>query len=279
MDPSERKAMIKATFNTVAAGYDHPALRFFPESARRLVDVFGPAGDEHVLDVATGTGSVALTLAARLPQGHITAIDFSTAMLAEARAKAAASGVGNVDFVEMDMQNLAFPRASFDGAVCGFGIFFVDDMAAQLRHIAERVQPGGKIAVCGFYENAFLPLAELFLARIERYGVERPPLSWKRIGTEALAQGLFESAGLERIHVERHSLGYYLTDAGDWWQVIWNAGFRGLVNQIPPAERARFQEEHLAEVQTYCRAEGLWLDVDVIYALGIVPGGLAPISR
>lgn len=271
MDPSERKAMIKATFDTVAAGYDHPALRFFPESARCLVDVLAPAGGEHVLDVATGTGSVALALAARLPRGRVTAIDFSTGMLAEARAKAAARGAGNVDFVEMDMQSVAFPHASFDDAVCAFGIFFVDDMAAQLRHIAERVRPGGKIAVCGFYEDAFLPLAELFLARMERYGVERPPLSWKRIGNETLARTLFESAGLERIHIERRNLGYYLADAGDWWQVIWNAGFRGLVSQLAPAERVRFQEEHLAEVRTYCRAEGLWLDVKVIYALGIVP--------
>lgn len=272
MNPQERKAMIKTTFDAVAPGYDHPALRFFPESARCLADVLALGGDEHVLDVATGTGSAALTLSRRLPRGRVTGIDFSAAMLAQARAKAAARGADNVEFLEMDMQDLAFAPASFDAAACAFGIFFVEDMTAQLRHIGDKVRPGGQVAVCGFYEDAFLPLAELFLACVERYGVERPPLSWKRIGNERLARDLFEGAGLEQIRLERRDLGYHLGGVDDWWRVIWNAGFRGLVDQIAPAERARFQQEHLAEVEAHCRGEGLWLDVKVIYAVGIVAG-------
>ena len=268
MDQHERKAMIKETFNTVAAGYDHPALRFFSESAERLAACLALRGDEQVLDVATGTGNAALALAPRLPRGRVTAIDFSPGMLTRAAARAEAAGIGNIEFIEMDMQSLAFPPAHFDAAVCAFGIFFVDDMTAQLRHMADTLRPGGRIAVCGFYEDAFLPLVELFLTRMEAYGIERPPLSWKRISSEEKMTALFESAALERIEVQCHDLGYYLRDAGEWWQVIWNADFRGLVNQLTPADRLRFQAEHLAEIQPHCRAEGLWLDVKVIYAAG-----------
>lgn len=42
-------------------------------------------------------------------------------------------------------------------------------------------------------------------------------------------------------------MGYDLGDAGDGWQVVWNAGFRPLLNQLATAERARFKEEHLTE--------------------------------
>jgi ubiquinone/menaquinone biosynthesis C-methylase UbiE len=181
MDQQQRKAMIKETFNAVAPGYDHPALRFFPDSAEHLADSLALCGDERVLDVATGTGSAALALSRRLPRGGITAVDFSAGMLAQAAAKAAARSAANVRFVEMDMQALAFPAADFDAATCAFGIFFVEDMTAQLRHIADQVRPGGKIALCSFYEDAFLPLSDLFLARLAQYGVEAPPLGWKRI--------------------------------------------------------------------------------------------------
>lgn len=263
--------MIRETFNTVAVGYDHPALRFFPDSARHLAASLALRGDEQVLDVATGTGSAALALSAHLPHGAVTAIDFSADMLAKARAKAAEGGVRNVQFIEMDMQALDFTPGRFDAAVSAFGIFFVEDMTVQLCHIAEQVRPGGKIMVCGFYEDAFLPLVELFLARIEHYGVERPPLSWKRIGSEEKARALFKDAGLTRIRVHCQDLGYFLPDSEAWWQVIWNAGFRGLVNQLAPADRERFKQEHLAEIEPFCGADGLWLDVKVVYAMGSRP--------
>ncbi|MFZ2540245.1 MAG: methyltransferase domain-containing protein [Gallionella sp.] len=80
-------------------------------------------GDERVLDVATGTGSNALVLAWHLPNGHVTGIDFSTGMLNQARAKAKTAAIHNIDFLEMDMQNLAFPDDHFDAASCAFGIF------------------------------------------------------------------------------------------------------------------------------------------------------------
>lgn len=271
MDQQQRKAMIKETFNTVATGYDHPALRFFPESATHLAACLDLHGDEHVLDVATGTGSAALALSRLLPNGRITGVDFSPGMLAQAAAKTADLGAQNIRFVEMDMQSLTFSPAEFDAAVCAFGIFFVEDMTAQLRHIADQVRPGGRIAVCSFYDDAFLPLSELFLARMERYGIERQPLSWKRIATEEKAQALFESAGLEEVHVRRKNIGYHLRDADEWWQVIWNAGFRGLVNRLAPADRERFRLEHLAEIQPLSGADGLWLEVNVLYTVGSRP--------
>ncbi len=271
MEQRDRKEMIKETFNTVAPAYDHAALRFFPESARHLAACLALQGDEQVLDVACGTGNAALALSAHLPRGQVTAIDFSAGMLARAHEKTEAQGLRNIRFVEMDMQSLTFAPGQFDAAVSAFGIFFVEDMTAQLRHIAGKVRPGGRIAVSGFYEDAFMPLVELFLRRMEAYGIERPPLSWKRISSDEKISALLASAGLENIEVRCLDHGYYLRDAGDWWQVVWNAGFRGLLNLLTPIDRARFQEEHLAEIQPLCGSEGLWLDVKVLYAVGVKP--------
>lgn len=271
MREQQRKVMIKDTFNTVAGGYDNRALRFFLESAKHLAAHLDLKGHESVLDVATGTGYAALAIAKNLAQGHVTGIDFSAGMLAQARAKALAANIHNASFTEMDMQALDFQQHHFDAAVCAFGIFFVEDMESQLKHIADKVKPGGKIAFCGFYDDAFLPIVELFFNRIQHYGVEKPPLSWKRIATEDKAAELCYNAGLQDIRVEREDLGYYLQDASEWWDVIWYAGFRSLVNQIDPQMMEKFKQEHLAEVQNLATDKGIWLDVKVLYGIGVKP--------
>ncbi len=271
MNEHERKKMIKETFNTVAAGYDNHALRYFSESAKILAACLNLKGDEHVLDVATGTGEVALAVCREVPRGRVTGVDFSEGMLTQARTKAEAGNVGNVHFTEGDMQVLEFPGDHFDAAVCGFGIFFVENMEQQIKHISDKVMPGGKIAICGFYEGAFLPLVELFFERIQQYGIERPPLSWKRIGTVEKITSLYQSAGLQEICVDRRNIGYYLKNAGEWWDVLWFAGFRGLINLLSPADLERFKKEHLMEVQALASGEGIWLDVDVLYAVGERP--------
>jgi len=271
MDEAQRKKMLKETFDTVSAGYDGKALRFFPESARQLAASLGLRGDEQVLDVATGTGHAAFALAACLPRGRVTGVDFSAGMLDRARRKSASLGVRNVEFLEGDMQNLNFPVGHFDTAVCAFGIFFVDDMNAQLAHIAGVVRPGGRVAISGFQENLFGPLADLFFGRVARYGVQQPPHTWKRIATEAGCRELFEKAGLRDVSVVQKNVGYFLDSAEEWWEIVWNAGFRRMVVQIKPSDQERFRQAHLQEVSALKTKDGIWLDVGVLFAKGTKP--------
>jgi ubiquinone/menaquinone biosynthesis C-methylase UbiE len=118
MDEKQLKAMLKETFDTVSGGYDSEALRFFQASAEHMAFLLGLQGNENVLDVACGTGNAALAIAKFLPTGQVTAVDFSSGMLDQARRKAASLDVRNVEFIERDMQNLKFSDCLFDVAVC-----------------------------------------------------------------------------------------------------------------------------------------------------------------
>lgn len=273
MDEEQRRTILKETFDTVAGGYDCEALRFFKASAEHMASLLKLQGSEHVLDVACGTGHAALAIAGVLPTGRVTAVDFSPGMLGQARRKAASLGVRNIEFLERDMQDLNFPGGNFDVAVCAFGIFFVDDMESQLSHIASTVRNGGRVMVSNFEENYFSPMKEMLFERLGAYGVQMPPQTWRRIATEAGCRQLSEQAGLKHITVTRKNVGYHLENARQWWDVVWNGGFRRMVSQLPDEDRERFRREHLDEVEALRTSNGIRLDVGVLYTGGTKGAG------
>jgi ubiquinone/menaquinone biosynthesis C-methylase UbiE len=271
MDEQQLKALLKETFDSVSGGYDSGALRFFPASAEHMAGSLGLRGDEHVLDVACGTGHASLAISKILKKGRVTAVDFSPGMLDQARNKASALNIGNIEFLERDMQNLGFPIGLFDIAVCAFGIFFVEDMDAQLAHIVSAVRPGGRIMISCFEESYFYPLKEMFFTRIEANGVPSHPQAWRRIANEAGSKELFHKAGLRDINVHKKNVGYNLRSADDWWEIVWNAGLRRMVTRLTAEDQERFKREHLQEVEALRTKEGIWLDVGVLYTVGTKP--------
>ncbi|OGW52718.1 MAG: methyltransferase type 11 [Nitrospirae bacterium RBG_19FT_COMBO_55_12] len=267
-DRQQITALLKETFNTVSEGYDNKALRFFSMSAEHMASLIGLRGNEHVLDVACGTGHASLAIARLLPKGRITAVDLSPGMLEQARKKAATIGTRNVEFLERDMQDLGFSAGEFDAAVCAFGIFFVENMDAQLSHITTAIKPGGRIMITSFLETYFHPLKDLMVKRLEAYGVQMPPQTWKRIANEAGCKQLFDRAKLANITVTQKNVGYYLANADEWWDIVWNAGYRRMVARLSSQDQERFKHEHLKEIAALSTSKGIWLDVGVLFTVG-----------
>jgi demethylmenaquinone methyltransferase/2-methoxy-6-polyprenyl-1,4-benzoquinol methylase len=101
-----------------------------------------------VLDVATGTGDLALEIARACPGAHVIGLDPSPQMLAIAEHKVAHRGLGErISFVIGDAQELPQHSCEIDAATIAFGIRNVPDRAAALRELARVVRPGGRIAI------------------------------------------------------------------------------------------------------------------------------------
>ena len=260
--------MIQKGFDTVAAGYDHPSLSFFPETAKRLVEHLQLNPTDHLLDVCTGTGCVALTAAEKLSQGKVTGIDLSSGMLQQAKNKAAEQNLNNTEFKQMDLEHLAFEDGTFDVATSSFGLFFLEDMTQGLTNIASTVRPGGKVAITTFTGEAFSPMADIFIKCYESTGRQVPPLSWKRLATEELIREQFNEVAITKVDIHHEPLGYHMTDPQMWWDVVWNAGWRALLNQMSEEEQKEFEKVHREEIAKVLGNDGVWFNTEVLIAVG-----------
>jgi demethylmenaquinone methyltransferase/2-methoxy-6-polyprenyl-1,4-benzoquinol methylase len=121
-----------------------------------------------VLDLATGTGDVALALAARHPKTAVVGLDPSRGMLERARAKAGSAQVESCRWSEGVAEDLPFADGSFDAVTMAFGIRNVPSRERALREITRVLRPGGRLAI--------LELAEPrsgWLAPVSRFWVRR----------------------------------------------------------------------------------------------------------
>ena len=265
---NETSARVAALFDRLAPVYDGAATRYFPFCADRLVDWLGlrPA-EERILDVGTGTGAVAVAAAQRIrPLGRVLAVDVSEKMLDQAWANVRRMGLHNVDLHPMDAARLEFREAWFDRVLSGFSLFFLDDMQAALREWGRVLKPGGQLALSVFAEGAFDPMASIFRRQLEARGIEfpDPPFAWFRLSTPEHCQALLESAGYGDVEIERIQLGYHIEKSLDWWDVIWNTGFRGLVERLDEAGQEALKEEHLQAVEGLFEQGKLWINVPVL---------------
>jgi len=264
------KQMVANIFDTICEGYDCNALRYFSSSAQELLRFLNLQGNERLIDIAAGTGNISLPAARILKAGHVTAVDLSRGMLEQAQIKAKEEGLSNIHFHCCDLEHMEEPESSFDVATCGFAIFFLADMQNGLRAIRKQLSPGGLLAITTFLDGMMEPLSSLFLEKVEAFGIEPPPLSWKRVDSpQKIDQLLMETSYYEIAH-HTQQMGYYLDNAADWWQVIWNSGYRGLLLQLDEEDLKRFKNEHLAEVHALDNGNGIWLDVPVLFSVGRV---------
>jgi demethylmenaquinone methyltransferase/2-methoxy-6-polyprenyl-1,4-benzoquinol methylase len=116
----------------------------------RAADLTAVSPGSRVLDVATGTGDLAIELARRVsPGGEVIGSDFSEAMLARARAKAAAAQPALVRprFEPGDALALPYAQDTFDAATVAFGVRNFSDLQQGLRELVRVVRPGGRVVV------------------------------------------------------------------------------------------------------------------------------------
>jgi SAM-dependent methyltransferase len=168
--------------------------------------VAGAAGvgpGQRVLDIACGTGVLALAAAERVGrEGAVVGLDRNPDMLGVARRKSE-----RVEWREGRAESLPFADASFDAVASQFGLMFFEDRAGALREMMRVLRPGGRlaVAVCDALERSpgYAALAEL----LERLFGERIANAFRApfaLGDEQMLLSLCAEAGIAGASVRRH---------------------------------------------------------------------------
>jgi SAM-dependent methyltransferase len=168
-----------------------------------LINSLKLKGNEHVLDVASGTGEPGLTLSALLPDGRVTGSDLSENMVEIANEHARERGIINYQSQQCDATKMPFEDNYFDHVICRFGIMFFPDIESGLREMTRVLKPGGKlsVAVWGPPElNSFITL----MARnvIEKLNLPKPSPDKPgifRCAQPGLTNQLLTKAGLSEV--------------------------------------------------------------------------------
>jgi demethylmenaquinone methyltransferase/2-methoxy-6-polyprenyl-1,4-benzoquinol methylase len=149
---AEHVGIVKEIFGTITKRYDFlnhllslrrdVAWRRFAVKRMRFFNTY------RFLDVACGTGDLAVEVAAHYPQTEISGLDFVGEMVVKARRKVEKKGLGSrIRLIKGDAVSLPFADDSFDVAAIAFGIRNIPDKLEALMEMARVVAPGGQVLV------------------------------------------------------------------------------------------------------------------------------------
>jgi demethylmenaquinone methyltransferase / 2-methoxy-6-polyprenyl-1,4-benzoquinol methylase len=205
--PSPRKRHALALFQGLPRHYDRMgALLSFgqdPRWRRALVRAIDPQPAERVLDVATGTGMVAVALARRAACA-VVALDQSEAMLgaAQVRVRRDAQLAARISFLRGEAERLPFADAEFDRLTFTYLLRYVDDRPATMRELARVVKPGGRIGMVEFG----VPRAAWLRALWRVYTRVGLPLIGRMVSPAWLEVGQFLGPSIEQLDQQEPDL-------------------------------------------------------------------------
>lgn len=150
--------------------------QMFAPVTQALVEDAAIGRGDAVLDLATGPGEPALSVAERVgPKGRVVGMDAVPQMIEAARREAARRGLGNASFEVADAETLPFAANSFDAVVSRFGVMFFPSPVHAIREALRVLKPGGKIAMAVWHFAARNPFHSTVADIVEKY-VASPPL-------------------------------------------------------------------------------------------------------
>ncbi len=243
-DASPSPPFLRETWDRMAADYHNEEDPRFAPAVDHVIASAGLRPGDAVLDLGTGTGSVALKVAQAVgPAGTVLAVDISPEMLRVATSRAAATGVTNIAFREGSAESIPADDASADAIASSLCLMFVPDRAAAARECARVLKPGGRFSagVFGPLERADLPRLQ---AIIGRFAEQKPPPG---IGPCALADpaeflGQLASAGIEA-SVERTSFEFTFPDFETAYAATMRITAGKIAPELEPQVRAAIQSE------------------------------------
>ena len=166
----------------------------WPVITKKVGSLIDNCDRPKILDLATGPGQPALTLAQTYPNAHVNATDLSDDFISKVKAQVGTLGLTNVEPSVVDLQDLdKFSDNQFDIVTCCYGYMFAEDKVKALSETFRVLKPGGSLIATTWDERDSLRICDEIMTAVLK---EKPPPS--TLNTMSLSEpGLFRSILLQ----------------------------------------------------------------------------------
>jgi ubiquinone/menaquinone biosynthesis C-methylase UbiE len=264
------KQQVADIYNSRSGNYDNGD--WHPRIAHRLLEYAHLHPGQKILDIATGTGMVAIEAAQIVGStGQVIGIDIATGMIEQARRKAEELGLSNIEFQIADAESLDFSDDRFDYIFCSSAFIWMSDLLGALQLWHRLLKPGGILGFHAFAETAFVG-GVVSQRVLEKHGISL--LLSKPTGTVEKCHNLLQQAGFAVTDVKSEPDGDYISleRAKNMW--AGNGSFPTPGQHPHPSlnltseQLAQARVEFDAELEAMQTEQGIWDDGTIFYVFG-----------
>lgn len=237
-----------------------------------LLDAAALAPGERVLDVACGTGLVALEAARAVgATGWVVGVDLSDRMVDAARDRAGAQQLRNVDFARMDAEALGLPEGDFDVVLCALGLMYMPDPPRALREMRRVLRPGGRLVLAVWGERARCGWSSVFPIVQDEVASEVCPLFFQLGQSDGLAR-LCTNVGFERVSAQRITSSLRYADADQACDAAFVGGPVALAwSRFDAAARRRVRARYVESIARWRTHDGFCVPVEFVVVSALAP--------
>lgn len=204
---------------------------------------------ERLLDLATGTGGVALAAARR--GAEVVAVDWSPSMVSFLAARVKGEGIEGISARVMDGQNLDLPTAHFDAAYSVFGIMFFPDHRAGLAELLRVLKPGGRVGVAVWQNPSRMEHLAIWERVAHTFGLNVPgsirPPAWVQMDSSEGLRREMEGAGFQDVSVVPVTHKWNVQSA-KWFVENFDAS-QAFCDRLDPGSRDRMRGAVLTQLR------------------------------
>ena len=233
-----------------------------------LVELAQLQPGQHILDVATGTGIVAIAASEVVgSEGKVIGVDFTPGMLEQARRKIEAAGLENIELIEADVEAIAFEDERFDAIFCATAIVLLSNIPAALQSWYRWLKNGGVVTFsCWSTTSFFTPVITKVCAK---YGFSLPNLH-EPLGNPEKCYTLLQEIGFHDIAIKTEQYGSYLSldEAKNYWKGKWLYANGHPLLHLSEAQIEQLKAEFQAEIETLATEQGVWHENTTFFVIG-----------
>ncbi|MGF1677061.1 MAG: class I SAM-dependent methyltransferase [Rivularia sp. (in: cyanobacteria)] len=223
---------------------------------------------QNILDVATGTGIVAIAVAEIVGnQGKVVGVDISSTMLNQARKKIEEKGLHNIELIEADADYINFDDESFDAIFCSSSLMWLSNIPATLHKLYRFLKKGGAVAFSCFSDTSFMTPV-IIEACAKACGLSLQNIN-SPLGNHQKCRDLLHKVGFQRIYIQTQQFGDYISlENAKSWNGDWLHPQSNPLTELSQLQLEQCKIEYQAAVEKLATDKGVWSNQTSFFVVG-----------